>query len=983
MIKGSKKWKLVFVSALMLSITCISGGMIAGADEQREDDSPASLWQGGKYTTITSNVDVPSYASEGYIGKGETDYVTKSDLPAWRTNGVLVQSKSDGEEVVFKNMLDVNTLTTSSLIDVMPLTSGRFQTSDFKVLTVKLTDADDETNWFAIHLSTYNYIDAWEQKVYTHLYLSSSKYNLKPNYGDWRFPIELNGFYGMNQFIDWAAMSERDAALVAQGKNPLGESEYIYYHDLKDSLLLPYTLYFDPTTYEVSVGNSYGTKVVCYDLDNTELVGIGNEFTGFASGRVKLSVSASKFNKGEAQYMILNVAGYGMNGETMTDNGKPSYIENLPLHNGELPVAIVGKNYDLFDVNFYDFVDGDVKPVIFVTAPNGVSSILSQASFTPTIAGTYHVKYSATDAAGNERILNYYVTAKNESDVEPLQITVDGAAGSRRLVGEEIAIPSYSVQGGSGNLTTKISVIRLSENKEIAHENGKFIPLFAGEYQIKYTVTDYVGSTLSHSIWCSVKNENTPILTNEIKMYERVIAGGLVQLPTANAFDYSSIPGQKRNAVTEITVTGTGDKSNVSERVQNYQFMPDVNKFGENIRITYKMYCEKYPQNAITRTYDVQIYTPRYAYDLFNHSEQIEASVNAQEDENSFVKLKAAVKGDLTATFVNPIKANYFEMKFGVLASESNLSAINVRLIDSVNTNVYKDFTFSRKNDSSISVAYEGNTYVMLGVWGSDSFLSFSYANGKFFDGLGTCLFTLDGFQGFASGKVWVEITLVGAQKDSAVCISKLGAQSLAGRYRKNSEGVYQLVQLTDTLNPTIDLTESVVSDAKHFEVVRIPYAVGYDVITTGMNVTYKVVAPNGSTLCDWSPVGLNKTFAADEYGVYTLLYQTTDGAGNTCEMQFSISVFDLDAPTLHYKGESVLHVKAGRTCTFAEATAYDAVDATPTVIVILINDDLLYTDVTKSMSYTFTEKGEYTLRYYAYDDNYNNAYLDVTIIVE
>lgn len=77
------------------------------------------------------------------------------------------------------------------------------------------------------------------------------------------------------------------------------------------------------------------------------------------------------------------------------------------------------------------------------------------------------------------------------------------------------------------------------------------------------------------------------------------------------------------------------------------------------------------------------------------------------------------------------------------------------------------------------------------------------------------------------------------------------------------------------------------------------------------------------------------------------------------------------------------MHVKAGRTCTFAEATAYDAVDATPTVIVILINDDLLYTDVTKSMSYTFTEKGEYTLRYYAYDDNYNNAYLDVTIIVE
>lgn len=982
-----KKYKtktMIVCSALY--VLCLTAALFPAKAQTKIKAEPSNLFDAGANTTITSNVEVPVYAQEGFYANGENDYATKETLPAWRTNGVLVTTKSEMETVEFKNIIDLNALSENTrLISLLPLSSDRYNAYDFTTFEVRLTDADDPTNWFAIHTSTLGYNDLTVTSVRTHFYLSSSKYQLKPNLGERRSSVDFNAFYGITRLIDWKAMDARDNALIAEGKQALGESECIFYHEMQESLVKPYSFYYDPNTKCVSFDNHIDNKVLMYDLDDPAKVGEGNEFEGFKNNRVKLSIRITGMKQAIAKYMILNVAGYGMNGESVEDTMQPSYLENLPLYKGKLPVAMVNKEYPLFDVDFYDIIDGAVEPKIYVKAPRtNTYEALSENKFTPLVAGVHSIRYEATDRAGNTCKVDYDVIAKTSENMEALSVSIDSIKTDYD-VGEVISIPGYTAKGGSGEIFAEYEVVRLADGKKITINNDKFIPRFAGMYEIKYTVRDYLNMVATRSVCYNVTDRYSPILESDIVMYKKLVSGVTTELPKVNAYDYTLLAGQRMNATTEITVKGQGSKANVVEKLTGNVFTPSIEKFGEHITIEYKVYCAKYPENAMIIPFEVEIYEPSYIYEYFTYAEDEILVTPNEKNEKATTFTALQNTGNASFAFINPLRAEYFEVNFSVAKGNDYFDKIKITLTDSFNKNNQVELFLEKYTAIQSKLIYNNQTVIVKGGIGvNESSIGFYYSNGALYETSGAKLIDLEGFEGFSEGKLWAEISMLGVYGSSAIKMSKIGTQALSVRYRTDSQtGTEYAVKFSDTLAPEIEVVESVVSDAVWGTKVQIPYARAYDVCSQYVTVSFTLIDPDGELLYENANVDYNCSFNAEKYGTYVLIYIAKDQKGVSKELTYNIDVYDLGSPVIGYSGEKVIELKVGQTYKIQDVVVYDAVDENPKLRVFVRTSDYQMSDVTDSMEYTFTKKGKYVIRYFAYDSSYNVSYVEVIVYVK
>lgn len=165
----------------------------------------------------------------------------------------------------------------------------------------------------------------------------------------------------------------------------------------------------------------------------------------------------------------------------------------------------------------------------------------------------------------------------------------------------------------------EVTVTRLSDGREIEIENGAFVPMLAGEYIVTYAATDYIGRTAGKTVILEIGENDAPVYTGEFKMFKKLASGERVKLPMPKAYDYTTLPGQKLNAVTEITVTGQGDKSNVSETLTDGIFTPTIEKFGNKITVTYNTYLSGKPAEKapVQKSYEVELIQPEYMWDYF------------------------------------------------------------------------------------------------------------------------------------------------------------------------------------------------------------------------------------------------------------------------------------------------------------------------------------------------------------------------------
>ena len=548
------------------------------------------------------------------------------------------------------------------------------------------------------------------------------------------------------------------------------------------------------------------------------------------------------------------------------------------------------------------------------------------------------------------------------------------------LVGEYVTLPKLTATGGSGELVSTVKVVRVSDNKEITVQADGFLPLFAGDYDIIYTVTDYLGNTATAWETVSVTASKRPVLKSELVMYSQFADGVTVELPQANAYDYDSVAGQELKAKTEITVKGTGAKSGYTETLDGHLFTPTKAKFGDSVIVEYKVYCSAYASNALQiPPFEVSIIQPETIEEYFDYDKTAVAlATNEKEDDEQFLRMRALTAGDKTVRFVNPLRAENFEFLFAVENGKDAFSRLELSLVDAFDSSVRLDCSIEKWNENNTYVYYQGEKRAMSGGFGTDAPLLLKYRKQfGLVDYTGNVLFELNDFGGFPSGQVWAYITLKDAEIDSAVQLKTVGTQTLGARYRASGK-----VAFSDMLSPVLELEETLNIEPKLGETIAIPSVKVFDVCKPYLQAYYTLIAPDGRTLVNNQKVEKSQSFVATAYGEYQLIYSANDGK-NEGQAVYSIFVFDYTAPIIFYNGEKQITASVGEVLTAKTLESYDAHDGKVAVCVYVIAPNGQITGITDSMRYKLTEQGKYTLRYYACDANYNYAIQDVIIQVE
>lgn len=934
--------------------------------------APVSLFTAESGITVTGNVDAPKNSVSGFYADGSKDgktlikYKTEADIPEELRNGVLVTSTTEKNRLIFNNEIDLEGKTKDDvLICFQPLSSNPGVSYDFQRLKIYLTDVNDENNYVCVNVFTtdsYSYMSVELPNGINRAY----------RYGEYHDVVNVNS--------QWWYVYENTTQMFFHGccyYNGINYGNYNYVMEDPERQIdggIPRTeMYLAPITLQYDEADKaiwYGDKCLL-DLDHTESVGLGKEFSGFSANRIKISVVTGDVAASQARYMVYSIDGQGLNGETVQDRTNPYFIENLP-EGEDLPLAGVGREYPLFDVTGYDLVDGALSSdTYFRHESEDEATLIDGNAFVPQRAGNYTITYKTKDRSGNEASAEYTISARY--GIDAIDLSVEDAP-TEYSAGEKIVLAGFSAEGGSGVLKTDVKVVRIADGFEVDLNDGSwFQPTVAGEYDVIYSAEDYLGYRAETTITYSVIVSDVPVFERERVVFKRFVDGVTTELPKLAAYDYSAT-GQRRNVVTKITVRGTGEYASVEETLNGYIFEPSLEKFGSEIEIEYKLYCAGKEDQAVTRTYPAQIVEIEQAYDYLVFDEDaLSVSMNGDGESEKYTRFTSKRAGSHEIGFIYPMLTEGFEASINA-GSASFTGRVELCFTDTEDASNAFSLIFSCADANTTQIEYKGTVYKLAGAF-HNSRIVISFKNGSVYDTTGNRLFELK--ESFGSPTAWVSVIFHTDNVDESVCIKKLGTTYFSGSYRKG-----ELQKFRDYVAPTLVYGSKLPLSGNYGETIVVPTAKAYDNLSSVMEVYVTVTAPDGTVLLAESKAEKNYSFTLLQYGKYEVTYKATDAAGNIANVIKEVTLYDKSAPVIDYVGETKYTVKAGESVVLKKFDAYDAVDETIQYKIFIIDTDGKLKEQSIGEKYVFNEKGRYTIRHVAYDTSGNYAILDIAVSV-
>lgn len=1010
---------LPFVLGGVLIAGSVGVCLSVGAAGESEIGSPADLWTLPAGVTAQSDVSVPDYMLYGKEfdqAYNYTEYTQDSEdlgLEEWQKNGVKFSPSAANRWVEYKNVVDISDYSSNDiLLAFTPLTSTRGNAEIYE-FDVKITDAENENNYILIKIKP----SQWYPATFTAETAETGPYGYM--YGDYQPAYSEGTSSFSDKYLVGFDGTTDETAFAAQeykvDKTEVRHRSIILHYDYEDKA--------------VWVTGQQGIKFCIMDLDYSESVGYGNEWEGFSDGRVKLSFCSKQHRAGEPSYMVLNAFNTPMNGSAVTDTQAPVLSFGKEVQGDQAPAAIVGREYNLPAYYCLDTVSGELSCEITLTDPDGETVATDGKTFTPQKEGYYTLSYTGEDASGNRVSKSLRFTAQKAA---PAVTVLAEAENTQVSVGQQVVLPSAEFVAGEGAyiVDTDVRVVR-SATSEIAEiDQGVFIPLFAGEYRAEYTATDWLGIVHTHTVVYDVSEAEATVTHGSLQHLRRLFDGVSVLLPTLNAYDYASIPGSGIAQDVQVKLSGNG--AEVTQAAGSV-FVPDIEKFGTELTVTYLV-------NGYTaETYTVEIrekpdeYAEDYVddgsyqlddYFLFGEGVDVEYNEGGAEIEYYRIRTGEGVTGDRTFGFVNPLRADGFNISFFIPADMKNFSAIRLSLRDSSDASVGFDLLLEdilTSRDPSLKDTYTflttngGQKYTLRGTYnyykdGSEvvSTLTVTYRDGCIYDinGQEVCRISenFDGktWEGFSSGMVYFDVTFEGVGSLSAeengncaaMAISSLCGQAFYVTYNETEneqtgETEYSLANFIDISSPQIVMNGSFPSDIALGMRIELPSVSAFDALSPYVEITVTVQTPGGSTVYSNEPLKEGMSFVVDSYGMYYIRYTATDASYNTYTSTYSVSAADTQAPTIALSSSAELSGKAGKKVTLPSAVVQDNRDTAPRLFVFVVQPDLSmlklgeYTSENKITSFTPETAGRYTVIYYAIDVDYNAAISRVIVVVE
>lgn len=913
---------------------------------------------------------VPSNSTVTYVEKLATQNPNKLG------GGVSVELAA-GAKFEYLNPINITSSTKDTpLITFSPyqytkymLDSQGNSANEVKEIIVRITDAYDPNNFVEVYL-----LDRWDGKdfLFRGMPYATAGSNgqtylgLDPDLNRWK-PENNNGKIVTYKDVSYCAVYKNFG--LGLGVVPLGETlgeqgngGYIsIFYDYNEN-----AIYAEAPTKEGN--NAVVKKILINDFDDNGIYPT-DAFKGFTTGEVNISIWADDYLSNSFRFEISEI--YGKKGEDLKESNNPFTDTVSPVMTFEntIPqILYVQRNADVqvlqakaFDVNLL----GDVTYSVWYGygSQNAEWISVSNGKFTPTKLGVYTVEYNAKDSFGHQTLytINYTCVDEKVVSFDALKINGDVNAGS------VLELDRGEGNSFNGELTVKTYAV-CDRTKEIINveNDGKLKVEYTGKYSINYEYTDgFITQTLSYDI--NVIPSNVVIIADPI-LPEYVIKDAKYTFETVYASTY--LKDQPELKETEVFVSEDGGEF---KKINNSEYKVNATN---SIKFKYQ-YAEYEKLSEDIKVVNVGFGGKSLAKKDYFQGENI-TTKSAQKG----VVLTSNIDGDVEASFINVLPLSSFVFEFS-LPSDSNLSKLEITLIDYYDRSIERSFTY-KENGEKTSFSFDGYSTEINKKFNENVFAVSCFANGKIIserNGL-----TANFNSPFTSDKVLLKIKMYNCTAEtSSVIISTLCNASLNSNPRDNAGAsitfennygglnepnslvtIYK-IEAIDVLSPYLE-KDGTVSIYMPSEVEGdIEYAESVDGV-----IMSNVVA--------------NKDYVLklSKIGKYLVTYNYIDQKNNHTNSSYEIVSADMQPPTItlkdNYDDKTIQKVKVGETVKIKDYELSDNGDiANVKVLKYALYPDSSFYMIEDDQVVT-TQKGDYIVYYYCYDEFNNIATAKYTI---
>ncbi len=549
----------------------------------------------------------------------------------------------------------------------------------------------------------------------------------------------------------------------------IGEKEYVCIYGTRGSQTNAmqsggYTLSLNTTTAEVFATTDSmrekGDKLLVNQLNNPDIhEDISKYFYGFTNNEAYLSIKCEDYYDSTCEFILTDILGTSqeeLNVDAYVDTVKPFIVVDAP---SDIITVITNKEFEIFGAECFDVnLKGDYKVSCYYGygTANQVSIKIVDDKLTLPLPGKYSLVYTAYDYYGNRTDKVVTLNAKNSGEA----ISYDRLKLFDVKLGEIIELPQLNPIGLNGKVYVSSSVIDSNGNEVTIDENGKFMCLNAGKYQVKYVMTDNVFvEEFAYEINGLPNSDNVQFLD------KLTIEDYLMQGRTYHFDDYYAYTFEKSSP--------TKNKAEVYAKVDNGSFakIENYNNYLVTAKKTVKfkfIYNGAEIESEELKVVDVGLNQSNESVNLPGYFVSDGKAVVTKYFDEEFVKIKA--DADSTVEFINPISFKYFALNFNIPKNSNKFKRLNFILTDFYDAT--RTITIGFADDGSPMMFVNDKSATLSSLTGK--VLSVEYKNKNIQND--TVKLAVDNI--FTSDKVLLSIAFEGVTGNSELQLFKINGQS-------------------------------------------------------------------------------------------------------------------------------------------------------------------------------------------------------------
>lgn len=640
------------------------------------------------------------------------------------------------------------------------------------------------------------------------------------------------------------------------------------------------------------------------------------------------------------------------------------YYQNYSENN--VPSAIKNVPYKIFSAYAEDVygneLDVTTKVYIHYLEPSkSLVTIDDKGYAMPKYCGTYTVEYSARDKFGNVGSATYDFVCEDNADYEGLSLNLYGDFDENVKVGAVVKIKNCSYSGNIGNAV--VTVTAVNEEKGITVDlTGKtsFIPFYTGSYVIVYECKDY-NFTVTESYELSVGESDKSLIYSEPALPKYFIVGKEYVLPDAECYSFADGSPVGVNP----TVSVKYDNGNEQEIGNTFTATTEGNiTFKYSVSGDYKEYVCK----AVNVGTDGGLDLSKYFY-----SDTAVASIHSDS-----ITYEAKTNGE-QIEFINAAESHNFDFMFSIPEGYDNFFKLNLFLVSKADASKILKISYSKSGETSIVTVNDESSFECEESFSSARSVTVGYSDESRIVRFGSLTIELEDFSGFDNEKVYFSFSLEGIEGKSGINVVKIANQIFS---EITSDQVEPIVYF-ETYSGGVEEIGSTVTVNRIFV---------FDVLDPDYNVSYSIKTPSGVYVVDVNGVTLDATnanyeqdysFIVSEYGRYTVTIYVKDSSSNEEIYAYSITVADVESPTVELKSELKNNLKVGESFVVSELNVTDDKSESFEIFAYVIKPSMMTEEVEVGKTYQFNKKGQYVLCYVVRDETGNSTVLTHTFAVE